>query len=170
MYYIAAICPPEVDAFVEQQKKLLHDRYGCKNALKSPAHITIIPPFWMDEGKQPELSEALRAFQFPHSAISVNLNGFSQFSHRTHYIQVEEQPLLGLLRQNLQEHLLFRMPGLFKTDERKFHPHVTLATRDIKPGEVEAELERLSLKGYRTSYVASELSLLRLQEGRWRVV
>ena len=49
MYFIAIVLPDELNKKVLKWKNFMHDKFGCKVGLKSPAHITFIPPFWMHE-------------------------------------------------------------------------------------------------------------------------
>ncbi|HEY6506286.1 MAG TPA: hypothetical protein VIZ28_20055, partial [Chitinophagaceae bacterium] len=44
MYYVALLCSPETDGKVQQFKYWMRERFGCTAALRSPAHITLIPP------------------------------------------------------------------------------------------------------------------------------
>ena len=52
MYFIALVLPGELNEKVLHWKNFMHDRYDCKVGLKSPAHITLIPPFWMEESSE----------------------------------------------------------------------------------------------------------------------
>lgn len=47
MYFVAIVCPGQINEKVEQFKQWMKDRFGCVVAMKSPAHITLIPPFWL---------------------------------------------------------------------------------------------------------------------------
>ena len=62
MYYIAVLAPTEINDKVLEWKEYMRDRYMCSVALKSPAHLTLITPFWMNEEQQDKLEKELLEF------------------------------------------------------------------------------------------------------------
>ena len=45
MYFNALVLPEQLDKKILTYKSWMADKYNCKVGLKSPAHITIVPPF-----------------------------------------------------------------------------------------------------------------------------
>ena len=91
MYFIALVLPEELNQKVLQWKNLMHDRYNCKVGLKSPAHITLVPPFWMDEGKETSLLADIDSIATTISSFIIKTKNFSAFQPRTIFIDVERQ-------------------------------------------------------------------------------
>ena len=60
MYYIAVAAPEEINKQALKWKQYMKDVYGCVVALKSPAHITLIPPFWCKEELEKIITNNLR--------------------------------------------------------------------------------------------------------------
>ena len=52
MYFVAIVLPSHLNEKLLAYKQLMLEKYNCKVALKSPAHITLVPPFWMEEEKE----------------------------------------------------------------------------------------------------------------------
>jgi hypothetical protein len=52
MYFVALVAPPEPDKKVLELKNWMKDQFGTVVALKSPAHITFIQPFWLEEDQE----------------------------------------------------------------------------------------------------------------------
>ena len=50
MYFIALVASDEINQQVLKWKLMMKEKYKCEVALKSPAHITLIPPVWMKTG------------------------------------------------------------------------------------------------------------------------
>ena len=63
MYFIGIAAPAEVNEQVLQWKHYMRDHYGCTVALRSPAHITLIPPFWMEEVLEKELIKDILKYE-----------------------------------------------------------------------------------------------------------
>lgn len=169
MYYLALVCPPETDRVIRGYKQWLQERYGCRVGLKSPAHITLVPPFWFPAEQEGELIRSLEGFQAELPPLSLNLEGIGRFGKRVLFIAVKENPLLARLRQSLLEWMHQQWPDVVKTDERPFHPHVTLASRDLPPAHVDEAYQHFSQKGFAETVTADRISLLRLAGFHWEV-
>nr|WP_294907097.1 2'-5' RNA ligase family protein [uncultured Lacibacter sp.] len=170
MYYIAVLCPHIIDKKIQEYKEWMRDMFGCTVALKSEAHITLIPPFWLEHKQEDDLINTLNSFHSPTAAFSVALNGFSHFSNRVIFIAVEENHQLGALRKATEDHFIIPFHNSIKPDDRPFHPHVTIANRDIKPGDFNKAWEHFAQKNYKAVFEASTISLLKLSPGKWQVI
>lgn len=168
-YFLALLCPAETDLRVRRYKQWMKEQFGCTVALKSPAHITIIPPFWWPEEKEPELMEILNGFSFDETAVTTVLDGFSHFDKRTLFIQVKPSDVLDRFHRQALSYFGMALGTVIKKDKRPFHPHVTIATRDIQPVQFNKAWEKLKLEDFSTSFITSALSLLKLSPGKWEV-
>lgn len=170
MYYVAIVCPEELNKIILGFKLWMQEKFGCKVALKSPAHITLIPPFWMDTGKEDIILQALHSFESSEDTIRIELNGFAHFSNRVLFIDIKPNDPLARVRQEAEEHF-FNAPGSsIKKETRPFSPHITIANRDLKPGDFKKAWEHFSVKQFEESFMAEQISLLRLDDGKWHVV
>jgi len=133
-FFIALIPPPEVQAEATQLKEYFRDRYNSKAALRSPPHITLQAPFEWPDDHRDRLISALKQFNFQFSRVPIQLNGFGAFPPRVIYLDVEHTPELMTLEQALRHYL---KDALAIEDPRSrtrpFHPHLTIAFRDLKP-------------------------------------
>lgn len=170
MYYMAVVCPTVVNEKIHQYKEWMRDRFGCTVALKSAAHITLIPPFWLENTKEHDLIDTLNSFHSPTAAFTIALNGFSHFSNRVIFIAVEENHQLGALRKATEDHFIIPFHDSIKPDDRPFHPHVTIANRDIKPGDFKKAWDHFAQKHFQEVFEANTVSLLKLSPGKWQVI
>jgi 2'-5' RNA ligase len=170
MYYIAIVCPEVINKKVLQYKLWMQQHFDCKVALKSPAHITLATPFYFETTKEPELIEAVRRFNYDHLPVVVQLNDFSHFGKRVIFIQVNTNKELEPLCQtiNIYFHQLF--PDLIKKEERPFHPHITIANRDVKPSAFIKAWEYFSKQKFEESFASNTISLLKLSDSKWNVI
>ena len=170
MYYVAIVCPEQINEKIQQFKQWMKDRFGCMVAMKSPAHITLIPPFWLAHEREIELINTLQLFSSNFGSNKIDLDGFSHFGKRVLYIQVKENILLGELKNQAERHFMLRIGDAIKKDERPFHPHITIANRDMKPAHFEKAWEHFSNKNFSESFDISSISLLKLSQARWNVI
>ncbi|MCX8019107.1 MAG: 2'-5' RNA ligase family protein [Chitinophagaceae bacterium] len=169
MYYVAIVCPEEVNERVHEYKIRMRDRFGCTAALKSPAHITLIPPFWHSTEKENALVDALQRFHSGTGTLSVGLNGFGHFGKRVLFVAVEENAGLAQIQKETELHFRSFFPDVIKREKRPFHPHVTIATRDMKPSHFFEAWEYFSSKNMKMYFTVSRISLLKLVKGRWQI-
>ena len=81
--FIALVLPKELDEKVLHWKNFMHREHQCKVGLKSPAHITLVPPFWMDEEKEAALVDDVDRLSKTLGTFLLRANNFSAFKPRT---------------------------------------------------------------------------------------
>ena len=170
MYFVAVLCPPAIDEKIHNHKIWMRDRFGCTVALKSPAHITLIPPFWLANEKEQLLIETLHTIQISIQPFTIELQQFSHLGNKVIFAAIEENPSLGSLRKATEDHFIIPFQGIIKPDDRPFHPHVTIANRDIKPGDFNKAWDYFKRQQFDELFEANIISLLKLSPGKWNVI
>ncbi|RXK62183.1 2'-5' RNA ligase family protein [Lacibacter luteus] len=170
MFYIAVLCPPEIDNKIQAHKVWMRERFACTVAMKSPAHITLIPPFWLANEREQILINTLHSLNTSVQSFTIQLKNFSHFSNKVIFAAVEENHVLGSLRKATEDHFITVFHDSIKPDDRPFHPHVTIANRDIKPGDFNKAWAHFEKLDYEQSFPASKISLLKLSPAKWNVI
>ncbi len=148
----------------------MKDRFNCSVALRSPAHITLVPPFWMNDNLENELEHAIDQFSQRQVPFEINLENFAAFKPRVIYADVVSPPQLQTLHDQLHECLIAE--GLFpiKKEDRSFHPHATIATRDLHKKVFYEAWEIFKNKNYTAECRVNGISLLRHNQKNWDVI
>lgn len=170
MYFVALVAPEEINQQVMKWKNFFKEKYGCTVALKSPAHLTLIPPFWMNEELVDELINSLIVFSVAKNKFEVSLKDFAAFKPRVIYIDVLKNEALSELHESLANFIHKQDNYPVKKEDRPFHPHVTLATRDLYKKAFNEAWETFSVKKYEASWLVSGISLLRHNKKNWDVI
>lgn len=170
LYFIAINCPPSIDEQVLIHKQWMRRQFGCKAALRSPGHITLIPPFWLEETQQQELELQFHAFRSQQQELQIFMNGFSHFGDRVLYIRVEENPELSSLRNDAERYFHNAFPEIIQPDSRPFKPHVTIANRDVMPDMFIKAWSHFSKESFNALFPAQMISLLKLIDGKWTTI
>jgi len=170
MYFIAIVAPEEVNATVLKWKQLMKERFDCAVALRSPAHITLIPPFWLDENEEHELKNAIGNFSQSCAGFEVSLKNFAAFQPRVIYVDVLPNQQLQSIHARLEEFLAAKRQFPISKGERPLHPHVTIATRDLHKKAFQEAWEIFREKMYETSWIASGISILKHDQKKWEVI
>jgi 2'-5' RNA ligase len=170
MYFIAHVAPKEINEDVLKWKQLMQERFDCSVALRSPAHITLIPPFWMDEVLENKVQNTISNFSQQQTPFELNLKDFAAFKPKVIYVGVLPNQSLQTLHFRLQEFLTQGNLFPIKPEDRPFHPHVTIATRDLHKKSFYGAWEIFKEKEYEASWLVNSISLLRHNQKNWDVI
>ena len=170
MYFIALVAPEDINQQALKWKLWMKEKFKCEVALKSPAHITLIPPFWMKPEMEKELMGAIGNFSIKENSFTICLKGFSFFKPKVIFIDVIKNEQLELLCKQLKTHLLDCDKFPVKKEERLFHPHVTLATRDLYKKAFYEAWDYFKNKEYECEWITEGISLLRHNQKNWEVI
>ena len=170
MYFIAIVAPEDINQQILKWKNFFKEIYGCCVALRSPAHVTIIPPFWMNEELENDLINSIRDFSNTKIKFEIALKDFGAFKPKVIFVDVVKSKSLDELYQSFTEFLFTQNKFPIKKEERPFHPHVTLATRDLYKKAFQEAWEIFSKKKYETLWLVSGISLLRHNQKNWDVI
>ena len=168
-YFIAIVIPEPFQTEIMIFKQLVKDRYDSKAALRSPAHITLHMPFEWKEEKESILIHALQQFYFPKEFI-IELKDFSCFNQRVIFVDIIKNELLTKLQNNLVSYVKSNL-HLFNqaNDVRGFHPHVTIAFRDLKKPLFNDAYAYFKSQSYKVSLKAADFCLLKHTGKEWQV-
>ncbi len=148
----------------------MKEKYLCEVALRSPVHITLVAPFWMKNELENEVIGTINVFSANQKNITITLNNFSHFKSRVIYIDVVPNEPLNRLKNELTTFLLETGLYSLKEDVRPFHPHVTIATRDLYKKAFDETWEILKDKKFNAGWTAKSVSLLKYNNKAWQVI
>ncbi|NEQ42616.1 MAG: 2'-5' RNA ligase family protein [Leptolyngbya sp. SIOISBB] len=167
-YFLALIPPADIQTDVIALKCYFREHYRSQAALKSPPHITLQAPFtWPDEDRDC-LFTTLAAFRPPTPQVPVQLSGFGAFPPRVIFLAVQQTPELMQLQAKLQRYLADTL-GIMapRSRERSFHPHLTIAFRDLKPAAFRRAWPEFEHKSAEYAFGATAIALLQHTGQKW---
>jgi 2'-5' RNA ligase len=170
MYYIAIVAPEEINQQVLKWKNYFKDHFDCTVALKSPAHLTLIPPFWMKDDLESDLVNSIKGFSITKHKFEITLKDFAGFNPKVIFVDVVKSEMLHGLHQSFNEFIFQQNKFPIKKDDRPFHPHVTLATRDLYKKGFQEAWEIFFNKKYEAFWMVNGISLLRHNKKNWDVI
>ena len=170
MYFIAIVAPEEINQQVLKWKNYFKDHFECTVALKSPAHITLIPPFWMKEELEDDLVESIQGFSITKNTFQIAVKDFAAFKPKVIFAEVVKSEMLNALYQSFADFIISQNKFPIKKDDRPFHPHVTLATRDLYKKAFQETWKIFSKKKYGALWIVNGISLLRHNKKNWDVI
>jgi len=170
MYFVAVVLPYALNEEIKVFKNLMFERWGCAVGLKSPAHITLVPPFWMDAALEKtfvrDLDESCKNIQ----PFTIATNNFSAFKPRTIFIKPVLDDPLKKLKNDVDTFCKTHTQYGAKPDTRPFHPHITIATRDLNKQAFAEAWTYFETKTFTASFEANGLAVLRHNTKIWEVI
>lgn len=170
LYFIAVLPTSPILEEIDDLKHYFKDQYQSKASLNSPPHITLHMPFEWKEEKEARLINTLTAFSKNQTSLVLQLENFGCFEPRVIFINVIKNPLLDLLQKEL--HQVFKKElNLFNAQYRDlpFHPHVTLAFRDLKKAMFYKAWEEFREKKFEHKLKVDRINLLKHDGKVWQV-
>lgn len=168
-YFIAIVPPQPVLEEVLLIKQYVASQYLSKGALRSPAHITLHMPFEYEENKEQRLTDCLSLFKFDHE-VPVNLKDYGCFEPRVIFVDVPASALLLQLQHRLVEHVRTGLHLLNQAQSlRGFHPHLTVAFRDLKKPQFYKAWEEFRDRRFAAHFTCKSICLLKLSDIGWMV-
>jgi 2'-5' RNA ligase len=169
-YFIALIPPSPIFEQAVELKTYFKTKYNSKASLNSPPHITLHMPFRWKEKKEEELGSKLKLFVKNFDPLKVCLDNFAAFSPRVIFINVVADELLNNLQKGIQRFCKKEL-NLFNANykEQAFHPHLTLAFRDLKKPNFKLAWEEFSQKEFKAEFIADKVALLKHNGKIWQV-
>ncbi len=168
-YFIAIVPPEPILSNIAAIKTELFENYGSKGALRSPAHITLHMPFSWDDEKEEKLVSNLEAFQF-NQKVEIELKNYDCFEPRVIFISTSENEQLKALQKNLVQHCKKYLQLFNQADDmRGFHPHVTVAFRDLKKPVFYKIWEVYKDKNFNAQFISRHICLMKNINDKWQV-
>ena len=170
MYFVAIVLPQDVNKKVLRHKTFMQEKYNCQVALKSPAHITIAPPFWMNAAKENDLVQAVDTLSRGFLAFPVTTNNFSAFIPKTIFIDILSNEQLRFVKESADDFFIRHPEFNIKIEGRPFRPHITIATRDLHKKSFQEAWSFFQLQVFEEEWIARGLSVLRHNKKNWDVI
>jgi len=169
-YFIALVPPSPIYDDALRLKNYFRDQYNSKASLNSPPHITLHMPFRWKEHKEDELVDALSRFVPGRPSFKLQFLNFNNFSPRVIFIDVPENDALSLLHKELHRYCK-RELNLFNAvyKDQSFHPHLTLAFRDLKKPMFLKAWEEFKERKFSATFTVDRIALLRHNGKVWDI-
>ncbi|GAB3166580.1 2'-5' RNA ligase family protein [Telluribacter humicola] len=166
LYFVALLPDEPIQQEVTQFKQVAAEQFNSRHAMKSPPHITIIPPFKLSAEEVPTLRETMATAASRLAPFPVQLKGFDRFGQRVIFVDVVMDEALRNCYQVTAE--AFHQQLGIKPDDRPFLAHMTVAFKDLHRKVFGNAWAYFSQQSYERTFNVQSLTLLK-HNGRWEV-
>ncbi len=163
--------PEDIRLEITRIKEYFRDHYDSKHALKSPPHITLIPPFTYRESQEKNLITDLHKFSAEENIFEVLLENFNAFPPRVIFVEVlKNDSLFGLFRKLMlfaEQNWNLNAVG---ERENRFTPHITVAFKDLKKEAFRDAWSLFQAKKIKYHFIADGITLFRHNGKCWEIL
>lgn len=168
LYFLAVIPPEPVQSEIMDKKKIASKLFNSSHSLNSPAHITLIPPFYASHSEIKKFSNALKEFISSYNPIEIDLKDFNKFGNRVIFVDLLPNEELNAFQKDLFRLFKKHFPK-YKKDNR-FHPHITVAFKDLHEEVFQKAWEYFNQLPYKAYFLMNHFYLLKHENKYWQVV
>ncbi len=170
LYYIAIVPPEPIASEIKAFKTYAGDHFGSYHALRSPAHITLVPPFhWAVEDIE-RVKTVLSDFSKKQNIFDLHYSNFNCFEPRVVFVDVRPSEALLELRNALLETLKTALEFNQRTKRDTFHPHTTISYRYTNDEQFAAAWAYFSNQNYQATFEVKNIILFKhRKEIGWQV-
>lgn len=174
LYFIALIPHDTVAGEVTGFKNDFAQNYNSSKALKSMPHITLKAPFKLAEKGHNGLLKWFENIRPAVDAFNVELEDFGSFDNKDNPV-IYVKPVMSPGLERLQKAILTGFENAYPEikiayTERHFHPHMTIAFRDLTPEQYERAIDVYQHKKYSATFKADHFYLLQHDGEKWNVI
>lgn len=133
--------------------------FSSFRALRSPAHLTLVPPVRIAPDAVDRLDLLIREINKSHDPFMIICNGFSTFPKRVVFVDINQNQSLQSYENDIRRALISHAPCVAR-NEHGFRPHITVAFRDLSPSAFEEAKHYFVQRPYQREWTA---------DGLWRL-
>lgn len=170
LYFVAIVPPEPLFSTVQEMKQTACDRFNSCAALNSPPHITLHMPFRWKRKKESTLHQFFDDFKPEVEPFRIQVDGIDHFGNRVIFLSIADNIILrqfqGRLATTMKRHL-----NLFNVNykDQPFHPHITLAFRDLKKQYFDEAINHYRSLDYSDGFLCDQFCLLKHDGNNWQI-
>ena len=163
LFFVAIIPPKKLCDEITQHKLKFSKNFESSHALKSPPHITLVPPFRFSALEEHKIEDDLIEVSKKCSSFVLSIRGFGAFAPRVIYLNIERSTPL----HRMQSKVMSFFP--FVRSHASYVPHLTIATRDLSKSMFHRAWGVYKNESFERDFKVNELSLLKHNGKTWEV-
>ncbi|NNE29179.1 MAG: 2'-5' RNA ligase family protein [Saprospiraceae bacterium] len=129
LFFIALLVKGDFAEVVRSLQEEMCEQFAACQSLKSPPHITLIPPFGADPNLSKDMVELCSSHQL--EDLSGKAGSVDHFDDRVIFLSVEKKNEWTRLRKPLKASL--KELGIKASIRQTYHPHITLGHKNLQP-------------------------------------
>ena len=168
-HFIGVLLPEDITLTLEDCRRYMNETYGCKSGHGTPIHVTLVPPFRLQEDyATADLIQAIENEVLPQGlGFTAHIDNFDAFGERTLFAKVIANEHWTKLRDETVKAMVNACPCCTKKDRRPFQPHATVSNRDIPTGVMTKALQIMNELNLVEDFPVDNITIFERKGNRW---
>lgn len=124
----------------------------------------------MEEEKEQELTVALTNFVQSEKPFEIEVSGFGHFSKRAVFVEVKNKQVVRNFFERFQQVINNTLDIKDHETTSDFHPHLTIATRDLHKKNFQQAWEDFKNREFEDSFKAESFNLFKHNHKTWDIL
>jgi len=168
LWFVALIPPEPVAGEIQNFKLEASKKYNSARALRSPAHITLFPPFRASHVTIDHCERRLREVSQLHNPFVLEIDGFAAFKPRVIFVKPILNPELAAIQVDV-ENAIVSIVDTAERSNKQFNPHFTIAFRDLARDMFGPAWKYFSNITYKRKVVMRDMVILKHYAEGWKI-
>lgn len=172
LYLLALLPPKDLSEEIHSIRLECAEKFGVQKALRPPIHITLYRPFHVEQDFENELIRLLEQGTKGIPSFTQDLENFGTFKSQVVFINALKSPELMRLQEAIVSVIRHNQldKQLDKKKDQPFHPHITIAYRDIPADLFPSIWGEYKDRQVQYSFKADHFTLLKHENSKWNEV
>ena len=168
-HFIGVLLPEDITLTLEDCRRYMNEVYGCKSGHGTPIHVTLVPPFRLqEEYSTADLISTIEKEVLPKGlGFTAHIDNFDAFGDRTLFANVVAGDAWTKLRDKTVQAILNACPDCTKKDKKPFRPHATVANRDVPVGVMTKALQVMNELNLAEDFPVDNITIFERKGNRW---
>ena len=174
LYFLAITPPLDLSKKITEIQEDIASRFGSRASLKVMPHITLKAPFKFPAAAHLVVLEWFENLNVQVPRFDLHLKNFGAFRNKNKpVIFIRPEPAVPLMQ--LQKQILSKFENSFPDVplmdlEKNFHPHMTIAYRDLKIDSFQAAWTEFQSREFSDIFEVANFHLLKHDGKKWHII
>lgn len=168
-YMIAAVPTGDNKTQIDDIRSSFSKKYKVDEALRNPAHITIVPPFHATTEQITVLDQGLKEILERFNKFSLHITGYSFFrKNRVVFLKPKKNTVIEDLYIQVQQFFSQKMPEIKLIKQVNYSPHITIGYRDLDRFTFKDAVSDLEHKTESINWNIDHIEIWKRESGNWQ--
>jgi len=168
---IAVVPDNDAKILIEKIRVDFSDKYQVSEALRNPAHITVVPPFHATKEQVEIIKAALEKLYRSVDAIKVVIDKYGFFKkNRVVFLEPAEDKILPRMMRKTERVITENCPDIKLKVLKRHTPHVTIGYRDLSKAVFDTAVEELQDKSESINWVLRHIQIWQRGNNSWSTI
>ena len=171
LYMIAVVPDNDAKVLIDKIREDFSDKYQVNEALRNPAHITVVPPFHATKEQVEIIKAAFEKLYRSVDAFKVVIDKYGFFKkNRVVFLEPVDDKTLPRMMRKAERVITDNCPDIKLKVIKRHTPHITIGYRDLSKAVFDTTVEELQDKTESISWTLGNIQIWERGNDSWSTI